>query len=102
MGDIDRFLPRLLAARRAAWLTFIIGVVLQLVVYGGYLGIERGWVDGLIQRGVYGELTRTQLAHVTLAYVALLKLMNTGILLGAVFLTLWVRGLRRLDPVPAT
>jgi hypothetical protein len=95
MSDTDTFLLRLVAARRAAWLVLGCGIALQLIVYGGYLGVQAGWIDGLIEHGVYGEITRARLSEVTFVFIAALKLLNTAILLGAMFLTLWVRGLRR-------
>jgi hypothetical protein len=95
MTDTDTFLTRLLAARRAAWLVLLCGVALQLVTYAGFLAIEHGWVDSLVEAGVYGGVSSARLAEVTFLFVAALKLMNIAILMGALFLTFWARGLRR-------
>ncbi|MCP3902775.1 MAG: hypothetical protein GY715_03985 [Planctomycetes bacterium] len=96
MSDHSAFLNRVLAARRAAWFVLLIAVVIQIFVYLVYLGMEQGWMDGLIELGLYGNITRDEMAQLTFFCVAALKLMNTAILLGAIFLTLWVRGLRRI------
>ncbi len=96
MSDHSAFLQRVLAARRAAWLVLLIAVVIQIFVYLIYLGMEQGWMDDLIGSGLYGNITRDELAQLTLIYVAALKLISTAIFLGAIFLTLWVRGLRRI------
>ena len=96
MSDNEAFLARMIAARKAAWLVFLIAVGLQMSVYFSYLGLEQGWLDGLIEAGLYGNITRSDLARLTLHFVTALKLMNIAILMAALFLTLWVRGLRRI------
>jgi hypothetical protein len=101
MTESDPFLSRVIAARTAAWWILLIGVAIQMFVYVAYLGMGKGWLDGLIAAGAYGELTRHELAYSVFAYIAVLKLINHVILLGALFLTLWVRGLRKtLNPSP--
>ena len=50
---------------------------------------------GLVESGLYGDISPDELAHLSFAFVAALKLMNIAILMTALFLTLWVRGLRR-------
>jgi len=96
MSDSATFLDRVIAARRAAWFVFLVAVGLQMFIYLAYLGMEQGWLDGLIESGLYGDISRDEAARLVFLYVAAFKLMNTGILLGALFLTLWVRGLRRI------
>ena len=96
MSVTDPFLNRALAARRAAWLVFLIAVAFQLFTYLAYLGMEQGWLDGLIESGLYGNVSRDELARLTFHFAAALKLMSIAILMGALFLTLWVRGLRRI------
>ena len=96
MSDRVAFLNRVIAARRAAWLVLLIAIGFQVFTYFAYLGIEQGWLDGLIESGLYGNFSRDEVARLAFIYVAALKLMNTAILLAALFLTLWVRGLRRL------
>jgi len=95
--DSDPFLKRLIAARWAAWCVLLVGVGLQLSAYGGYLALGEGGFSKLAESGLYGELAGSELSKLTLVYVALLKLMNSAIFLGALFLTLWVRGLRRAE-----
>jgi hypothetical protein len=85
-----------IAARRAAWIVLLIAVGLQMFTYLVYLGIEGGLLDSLIESGLYGDISRDEAARLSFLYVAALKLMNTAVLLGALFLTLWVRGLRRI------
>ena len=97
MSDSRIFLHRVIAARRAAWLVFLLGTGLQIFSYFAYLGMEQGWLDGLIESGLYGDISRDELALLTFLFVAALKLMNIAILMGALFLTLWVRGLRRIS-----
>jgi hypothetical protein len=75
---------------------FLIAVGLQMLTYLAYLGMAQGWLDGLIESGLYGDISRDEAAPLMFLYVAALKLMNTAILMGALFLTLWVRGLRRM------
>ena len=96
MSDSDTFLQRVIAARRAAWLVFLIAVGFQILTYAVYLGMEQGWLDGLIESGLYGDVSRDEATRLMFRYVAALKLMSTAVLLGALFLTLWVRGLRRI------
>ena len=96
MSDRDTFLHRVIAARKAAWLVFLIAMGIQIFTYLIYLGMERGWLDGLIESGLYGDISRDEAARLAFIYVAALKLMNTAILMGALFLTVWVRGLRRI------
>ena len=96
MSDSGTFLHRVIAARRAAWLVFLIAVGVQMFTYLAYLGMERGWLDGLIESGLYGDISRDEAARLAFVYVAALKLLSTAILMGALFLTLWVRGLRRI------
>ncbi len=96
MPDSGTFLQRVIAARRAAWFVFLIAMGVQIFTYLVYLGVDQGGLDGLIESGLYGNISRDEAARLTFIYVAALKLMNTAILLGALFLTLWVRGLRRI------
>ena len=46
----------------------------------------------MAEAGIYGRLTTQQLELATFAFVAAQKLINTVSLLGATFLSLWVRG----------
>ena len=96
MSDSSTFLHRIIAARGAAWRVLLIAFALQILTYLAYLGMEGGWLDGLIESGLYGDISRDEAARLTFLYVAALKLMSTAILMGALFLTLWVRGLRRI------
>lgn len=95
MNDSGVFLGRLIAARRAAWLVFLIAVGLQILTYLAYLGMQAGVMDDLIDSGLYGDISRDELARLTLVFVAAMKLMSLATLLGALFLTFWVRGLAR-------
>jgi hypothetical protein len=95
MSDSGTFLHRLIAARRAAWLVLLIGVGLQMFTYIFYLGLGQSGMEGLIESGLYGDISPDELVHVTFLFVAALKLMNIAILMAALFLTLWAQGLRR-------
>ena len=96
MPDTRLFLERVIAARGAAWRVFLIAVAIQMLVHLGYLGVERGWLDGLLGSGLYGDASREEARRLMLLYVAALKVLSTTLLMGALFLTLWVRGLRRI------
>ncbi|MAB78327.1 MAG: hypothetical protein CMJ89_03135 [Planctomycetes bacterium] len=96
MSDSALFLDRVIAARRAAWLVFLVAVGVQIFTYLAFLGMERGWLDGLIESGLYGGITPDEATRLMFLYTVALKLMSTAILMGALFLTLWVRGLRRI------
>jgi hypothetical protein len=96
MTDANTFLNRVVAARSAAWKVFLVAVSLQLLTYFAFLGMKDGLLDGLIEAGFYGDMTRDELKDFVIVYVAALKLMSTAVLLAALFLTWWVRGLRRL------
>ncbi|MFC1708320.1 hypothetical protein ACFL59_16125 [Planctomycetota bacterium] len=91
----EEFLHRVLAARRAAWQVFLVGVALQIVTYFGYLAIDAGWLESFVESGLYGSMPQEELARATFMFVAVLKLMNIGLLFAALFLTLWARGLRK-------
>jgi len=95
VSDSGTFQHRLTAARRAAWQVFLIGVGLQMLIYFFYLGLGQGGIEGLIESGLYGDISPDEATHLIFVYVAALKLMNTAILMAALFLSLWVRGLRR-------
>lgn len=96
MSDSATFLDRVIAARRAAWIVFLVAVGVQIFTYLAFLGMERGWMDGLIESGLYGDTTPGEATRLIFLYTIALKLMATAILMGALFLTLWVRGLRRI------
>ena len=96
MSDNVIFLHRVIAARRAAWLVLLIAIGFQIFTYLACLAMEQGWLDGLLASGLYGDISRDEATRMTLLYVAALKLMSTAVLLGALFLTLWVRDLRRI------
>ena len=96
MSDAATFLHRVIAARRAAWIALLIAVGFQMLTYFAFLVMEGGGLDGLIESGRYGDISRDEASRLMFIYVAAMKLMNFGFLMGAVFLTLWVRGLRRI------
>ena len=75
---------------------FLIAVGLQTFTYFAYLGAVHGGLDGLLESGLYGDIPREEMTRLIFVYTAALKLMSTAILMAALFLTLWVRGLRRL------
>jgi len=95
MSDSSTFQHRLTAARRAAWQVFLTGVGLQMLIYFCYLGLGQGGIEDLIESGLWGDISPGEAMHLMFVYVAALKLMNTAIFMAALFLTLWVRGLRR-------
>ena len=91
----DDFETRLRAAARAAWWVFVISLILTIVGWLGYLALGAGWLDGLIKLGLYGPVSHGKLVYVTLWYVGLFKIIVLCLFLGALFLTLWARLLRR-------
>jgi hypothetical protein len=95
MSDSGTFEHRLIAARRAAWQVFLVGVAIQMFTYFIYLGLGHGGMGGLIESGLYGDISSQEATHVMFVFIAALKLMNMAIFMAALFLTLWVRGLRR-------
>ena len=96
MSDSGLFLQRVIAARRASWFVFLIVAVFQISTYLVFLGMADGGLDGLIETGIYGDFSRAELTRLVLYYTAALKLLSTAFLMAALFLTLWVRGLRRI------
>ncbi len=83
------------SAARAAWKTFFVSWGLVAFTYFAYLAMNAGWLDWLIDAGVYGPVGREQLAMVTFYYIGAMKLIGLCFLLGAIFLTFWRRGLAR-------
>jgi hypothetical protein len=84
------------AAAGAAWRTWLISAGFTTFTYLAYLAMNAGWLDALIGWGLYGPITAAELARVTFYYVGALKLISTCFLLGAAFLSLWGRGLKKL------
>ena len=82
-------------AARAAWKTFFVSWGLVALTYVGYLAMNAGWLDWLINSGIYGPVGREQLAMITFYYVGAVKLIGLIFLLGALFLTFWKRGLAK-------
>jgi hypothetical protein len=95
MSDSNTFQNRLLAARRAAWQVLLIGVGVQMFTYVLYLGFGQGGMEGLIESGLYGDISSGELLRVSFLFIAALKLLNTAVLLAALFITLWARNLSR-------
>lgn len=83
------------SAARAAWKTFFVSWGLVALTYFGYLAMNAGWLDWLINTGVYGPVGREQLAMITFYYAGAMKLITLVFFLGALFLTFWKRGLAR-------
>lgn len=96
MSEDNLFLRRVIAARRAAWIVLVIGIAFQILTYFIFLGMTDGGMDGLLESGLYGDISRDEASRLLLYYVSAMKLINYSFFLGAMFLTLWVRGLRRI------
>jgi len=89
------FVRRLAAAVRAAWWTLLIGVVLvsvQFIVYRSMVHSEAGWdwVSGLMGVEAYDA------RRIILLFMLILRVMLAAMLFASVFLSLWVRRLRRI------
>ncbi len=82
-------------AARAAWKTLFVSWGLVTFTYFAYLAMNAGWLDWLINSGIYGPVGREQLAMITFYYVGAMKLVSMCFLLGALFLTFWRRDLVR-------
>jgi hypothetical protein len=85
-------------AASAAWKTWLIGAGFTAFTYLAYLGMNAGWLDTLIGWGVYGPVTREELAKVTFHYVGAMKLIGMVFFLGAAFLSMWWRKLQQAQP----
>jgi len=91
------FIRRLAAAVRAAWWTFLIGVLLAIVQFFAYAAVSHTslLVDlaplmGL--EGFGGDVLRLLILGLMLA----IRVVLVAWFLGSVFLTLWLRRLRRI------
>ena len=89
------FVRRLAAAARAAWWTLLVGIGVALAQFIAYECFQQcegfgQWVTGLL--GVDTPTARL----LFLGFILLIRLFIVLLLLGCVFLSLWVRRLRRL------
>jgi hypothetical protein len=84
-------------AAGAAWKTFFASWGLTTFTYLAYLAMNAGWLDWLINSGLYGSVTREQMLMITFCYVGVMKLIGLCVLLGALFLSMWWRGLRAAE-----
>ena len=66
MLDSNQFLNRVLAARRAAWFVVVIGIALQLITYLFFLGMVDSGMDGLLESGLYGNISRDEASRLLL------------------------------------
>ncbi len=84
-------------AAGAAWKTWLVGAGFTMVTYFAYLAMNAGWLDWLISSGLYGSVTREQMLMITFCYVGVMKLIGLCVLLVALFLSFWWRGLRKQE-----
>jgi hypothetical protein len=84
-------------AAGAAWKVWLIGAGFTMLTYLAYLAMNAGWLDWLIEAGLYGPVTREQLAMTTFYFVGAMKLLGMVFLMGAAFLSLWWRALRKVE-----
>ena len=91
----DDFTNRVSHAACAAWTVVLVGFGIVLLSWLGYLAMSAGWLDGLIESGLYGPVTREELVPIWFVFIAAFKLLVFCFALGALFLTLWARGLRK-------
>ena len=91
------FVRRLAAAVRAAWWTFLIGVVAAIVQFSLYAAISHThfFVDVASLMGLEGFSGDT-LRLLMLGFMLAIRLVLAAWLLGTLFLTLWLRRLRRV------
>ena len=85
------------AAAGAAWRVWLISAGFTMLTYLAYLAMNAGWLDALIGWGLYGPVTRAELVKVTFYFVGAMKLIGLCILLGAAFLSLWWRALKKAE-----
>jgi hypothetical protein len=83
------------AAAGAAWKAFFLSWGMMMFTYLIYLAMCAGWLDWLLGSGLYGPITREFMLPVTFCYIGAMKLITLCFLLGAAFLSMWWRGLRK-------
>jgi|WetSurMetagenome_2_1015567.scaffolds.fasta_scaffold981421_2 hypothetical protein len=88
------FVRRLSAAAGAGWWTLLIGAIVLTVQFFGYTAATRCQAFWSWELGLMGTDAAT-VHQMVLWYVGMLKMFLLVWLLGCVFLTLWVRRLRR-------
>jgi len=90
------FAGRVAAAARAAWWTWLIGMVLVLVQSAGYLAVAhaprfREHLAGLM----YVEVVTLQ--RYVLVFMLVVRVLLVVGLMACIFLSLWARALRRAE-----
>lgn len=91
----DDFVRKIEHAARAAWTVVLVGFGLVVLGWLGYLAMSAGWLDPLVNAGLYGDVPRGQMLPVWFGLIGAFKLVVLGFALGALWLTLWARRLRR-------
>ena len=89
------FEKRLRTAVRAGWCTIIVGVMMMTVSWLGYLCLMHARPDWI--RTMWGgeSLTWDQMQTTVLWFFSIFKLILWTAMLGALFLTLWARNLKK-------
>jgi NADH:ubiquinone oxidoreductase subunit 6 (subunit J) len=90
------FTRRVAAAARAAWWTWLIGLVIVIVQSAGYLafvhvGCVREQLGGLMGVGA------DEFQDFLLAFMLIIRLLLVIGLMACIFLSLWARALRRAE-----
>jgi len=89
------FVRRLGAAARAAWWTLVVGigvVSFQFMVYEVILHCEVAWEWISWLMGLDPDVARL----IVLGFMLILRIILVALLLACIFLSLWVRRLRRI------
>jgi hypothetical protein len=84
-------------AARAAWKAWLVCAGFTVFTYLAYLAMNAGWLDSFIGWGLYGEITRAELARATFYYVGAMKLVGLVALMSAAFLSFWWRALKKVE-----
>lgn len=92
----EQFVKRLSAAVRAAWWTILIFVVWMLLGWVDILWILHARPDWILRAWGGGDLTWTEVHTLVLWTFGIMKLLLFVALMVTVWLSLWVRRLKRL------
>ena len=95
VGTDSSFVRRLAAAARAAWWTFLIGAgvaVVQFLVYSAVSHCEASWLS----LASFMQSDSQELRRLMFRFMLAIRLILVVVAIGAIFLSVWVRRLRRV------
>ena len=91
------FIRRLAAAVRAAWWTFLIGVLLAIVQFFAYAAVSHtNFLVDLAPLMGLADFGGDALRLLILGFMLAIRVVLMAWFLGTLFLTLWLRRLRRM------